>query len=274
MNHTGDVLNFGMAVEKARASGMEVEMVVVGDDAGVGRARGGKVGRRGIAGTVLAQKIAGALAATGANLRQVYDTAQLVAENTVSTGSSLSHVHMPGRSMEESSGTELGQSEVEIRMGIHNEPGSERKTADLTGIVKTMLTHCLDPSDSDRNFLNISPADEVVLLVNNLGGVSVLELGAITNEVVRQLREDWGIRPVRILAGTFMTSLNGLGFSISMLKLVDTGLGSGLSMIDLLDAPAEATGWSPSITAGTWEKAGIQMAIWKLLLRRNQHRAT
>lgn len=61
----GDVLNFGMAVEKARASGMEVEMVVVGDDAGVGRARGGKVGRRGIAGTVLVQKIAGALAATG-----------------------------------------------------------------------------------------------------------------------------------------------------------------------------------------------------------------
>lgn len=59
------MLNFGMAVEKARASGMEVEMVVVRDDAGVGRARGGKVGRRGIAGTVLVQKIAGALVATG-----------------------------------------------------------------------------------------------------------------------------------------------------------------------------------------------------------------
>ena len=73
--------------------------------------------------------------------------------------------------MEESSGTEPGQSEVEIGMGIHNEPGSERKAADQTGIVKTMLTHCLDPSDSDRSFLNISPADEVVLLVNNLGGV-------------------------------------------------------------------------------------------------------
>jgi dihydroxyacetone kinase len=65
MNYTGDVLNFGMAVEKARAAGIEVDMVVVGDDAGVGRARGGKVGRRGIAGTVLVQKIAGALAAKG-----------------------------------------------------------------------------------------------------------------------------------------------------------------------------------------------------------------
>jgi dihydroxyacetone kinase len=65
MNYTGDVLNFGMAVEKARAAGIEVDMVVVGDDSGVGRAKGGKVGRRGIAGTVLVQKIAGALAAKG-----------------------------------------------------------------------------------------------------------------------------------------------------------------------------------------------------------------
>lgn len=65
MNYTGDVLNFGMAVEKAKASGLEVDMVVVGDDSGVGRQQGGKVGRRGIAGTVLVQKIAGALAATG-----------------------------------------------------------------------------------------------------------------------------------------------------------------------------------------------------------------
>jgi dihydroxyacetone kinase len=65
MNYTGDVLNFGMAVEKARAQGVEVDMVVVGDDAGVGKARGGKVGRRGIAGTCLVLKVAGALAAKG-----------------------------------------------------------------------------------------------------------------------------------------------------------------------------------------------------------------
>ena len=65
MNYTGDVLNFGMAVEKAKASGLQVEMVVVGDDVGVGRRKGGKVGRRGIAGTVLVHKVAGALAAKG-----------------------------------------------------------------------------------------------------------------------------------------------------------------------------------------------------------------
>ncbi len=65
MNYTGDALHFGMAVEKARARGVKVDMLVVGDDVGVGRARGGRIGRRGIAGTVLVQKIAGALAATG-----------------------------------------------------------------------------------------------------------------------------------------------------------------------------------------------------------------
>lgn len=65
MNYTGDVLNFGMAVEKAKVSGIPVEMVVTADDVGVGRKQGGKVGRRGIAGTVLVHKISGALAATG-----------------------------------------------------------------------------------------------------------------------------------------------------------------------------------------------------------------
>ena len=108
----------------------------------------------------------------------------------------------------------------------------------------------------DRNFLNITNKDEVVLLVNNLGGVSVLELGGITNEVVEQLAKDWKIKPVRILSGTFMTSLNGLGFSVSLLKVTDTGLGAGSSMIELLDAPAEASGWSAAVSSETWSKQG------------------
>jgi triose/dihydroxyacetone kinase / FAD-AMP lyase (cyclizing) len=145
MNYTGDVLNFGMAVEKAKAAGMQVEMVVMGDDAGVGREQGGKVGRRGIAGTVLVQKIAGALAATGASLKDVHKTAQLVADNTVSIGSSLLHVHVPGREAGEAE--DLKQNEVEIGMGIHNEPGSEKSMSDLPGIVKTMLKHMLDQND-------------------------------------------------------------------------------------------------------------------------------
>ncbi|CAI9625211.1 dihydroxyacetone kinase [Alternaria burnsii] len=246
MNYTGDVLNFGMAVEKARAAGIEVDMVVVGDDAGVGRAKGGKVGRRGIAGTVLVQKIAGALAAKGASLKDVTRMAQLVADNTVSIGSSLAHVHVPGR--REAEEDELAEGLVEIGMGIHNEAGSERKSTDLPGLVKTMLSHCLDVADQDRSFSKITDKDDVVLLVNNLGGVSPLELSGITNEVVDQLADNFKIKPVRVLAGTFMTSLNGLGFSVSLLRVADA------SMLELLDAPAEASGWSAAISSSTWAR--------------------
>ncbi|KAF2845571.1 dihydroxyacetone kinase [Plenodomus tracheiphilus IPT5] len=253
MNYTGDVLNFGMGVEKARAQGCEVAMVVVGDDVGVGREKGGKVGRRGIAGTVLVVKIAGALAARGASLKEVTEVTQLVADNTVSIGSSLSHVHVPGR--REAEEDELKEGEVEIGMGIHNEAGSERRSTDLPGLVKAMLSHCLDVADKDRSFSRITEKDEVVLLVNNLGGVSPLEFGGITNEVVEQLEGTFKIKPVRILAGTFMTSLNGLGFSISLLRIADISA-LGTTMLELLDAPAEACGWSAPISSKTWDKRG------------------
>lgn len=137
MNYTGDVLNFGMAVEKAKAAGIPCEMVVMGDDAGVGRAKGGKVGRRGIAGTVLVHKIAGALAAQGGSLQEVHKAAQVVADNTVSIGSSLSHVHVPGREQVEVEG-ELKEDEVEVGMGIHNEvsnpPGIPAALRDAGGL--------------------------------------------------------------------------------------------------------------------------------------------
>ncbi|KAI0403386.1 dihydroxyacetone kinase [Xylaria palmicola] len=247
MNYTGDVLNFGMAVEKAKAAGLDVEMLVVGDDVGVGRAKGGKVGRRGIAGTVLVHKISGALAARGAPLARVAEMARLAADNLISVGASLEHVHVPGRApLDANAEGSLGADEVEIGMGIHNEAGSGRAKVELPELVKTMLSQLLDKSDEDRAFVDVN-SKKVVLLVNNLGGVSVLELGGITTEVVRQL-EGWGIRPVRILSGTYMTSLNGLGFSISLLNVVDS------EMIQLLDYPCEATGWSAPISKSTWEE--------------------
>jgi dihydroxyacetone kinase len=94
-----------------------------------------------------------------------------------------------------------------------------------------------------------------VLLVNNLGGVSPLELSGITNEVVEQLANNFKITPVRILSGTFMTSLNGLGFSITLLRVADTG-SVGASMLELLDAPAEASGWTAAISIKTWARRG------------------
>ncbi|KAI9850269.1 MAG: hypothetical protein M1838_005952 [Thelocarpon superellum] len=256
MNYTGDVLNFGMAVESAKASGAQVEMVVVGDDVGVGRRQAGKVGRRGIAGTVLVHKITGALASTGAPLDQVRNIALLTSQNLVSVGASLDRVHVPGRApLEPTSDETLATGEVEVGMGIHNEPGSYRARLDLHGLVKSMLAQILD-DDEDRAFLRITPDDPVVLLLNNLGGVSMLELAGITTEVVSQLRSSYSIKPARILSGTYMTSLNGLGFSITLLKLVDTGLGKGQQLIDLLDAPAEAVGWSAPVAPQSWGQKG------------------
>ena len=115
-----------------------------------------------------------------------------------------------------------------------------------------MLRYMLDPSDKDRAFLQVSKSDDTVLLVNNLGGVSPLEMGGITAEVVNQLDQSYNIKPVRILSGTYMTSLNGLGFSISLLKLTDPKL------LNLLDAPAEATGWTAPIQSSTWTNPPTQ----------------
>lgn len=186
MNYTGDVLHFGLATEKARALGLNVEMVVVGDDVGVGREKSGKVGRRGIAGTVLVHKIAGALAATGAGLSETAELARLVAANLVTLGSALEHVHVPGTAGMKEGGLE--PNEIELGMGIHNERGCKRmEIPQVSELVNAMLMQLLDRSDTDRNYLDVSGHGEWVLMINNLGGVSPLELGGIAAEVVEQL---------------------------------------------------------------------------------------
>lgn len=255
-NYTGDVLNFGMAVEKARAMGKKVAMVVVGDDVGVGRKKSGKVGRRGLSGTALVIKICGALAEVGVELDECARVGSLVAENLVSLGASLSRVHVPGRAVQEAKDEEerLGLGLVEIGMGVHNEPGCEKVLTDLPGLVQKMLAQMLDIGDKDRAYMKVEKSDQTVLLVNNFGGVSNLELGAIVTEVIAQLERDYDVKPRRIIAGTIFGSLNGPGYGLSILKLADTGLGPGKSMLELLDAPTEATGWTASIKSETWEK--------------------
>lgn len=183
-------------------------------------------------------------------MEDVHRVAQLTNENLVSLGSSLEHVHIPGREIPKDT---IPADEVEVGMGIHNEPGSHRVKATLVQLVEIMLLQLLDHDDPDRAFITREPGDEFVLLINNLGGVSTLELSGITDEVHRQLEKDYQIKPVRVIQGTFLTSLNGLGFSISLLKLADTGLGPGKSMLELIDAPAEAVGWTAPISRSTWE---------------------
>lgn len=245
MNYTGDVLNFGVAIEKAKAANaaLRIEMLVVGDDVSVARSRAGRVGRRGIAGTVLVNKVVGAMASAGYDLGDIVRVGRLVTNNLGSIGVSLGRVHVPGTSKEESEENHLASDEVELGMGIHNEAGCGRKRgsdAELPSVVKDMLQQILDTNDLERNFLP-NQTNEVVLLVNNLGALSVLELGAVVSEVVDQLRTQYGVNVVRVFSGTFMTSLDGAGFSISLLNMVETGVKESLT--ELLDASCNATGW-------------------------------
>lgn len=162
-----------------------------------------------------------------------------MSENVATVGASLAHVHVPGRAV---SADELDTNEeIEIGMGIHNEEGFGRVKTDLSGLIGTMLKQLLDQSDKDRAFIDIQKGEDVVLLVNNLGGLSVLELGAAANEAVSQLGQTYGLSPKRVMAGTYMSSLNGLGFSITLLKLADP------SWLGLVDAPTEASGWLPAV---------------------------
>lgn len=201
-------------------------------------------------------KICAALAEQSAALEDCARVGRLVADNLISVGASLSRVHVPGRGIEEAREEEerLGQGLIEIGMGIHNEPGCEKVKTDLPGLVKIMLGQMLDQSDKDRAYVKIEKTDGTVLLINNYGGVSNLELGAITNEVAIQLDQNYGLKPRRIVQGTLFGSLDGPGFIVSVLKLADTGLGPGKSMVDLIDAPVNAIGWPRCVSAQTWEK--------------------
>ncbi|KAI9164081.1 putative dihydroxyacetone kinase protein [Paramyrothecium foliicola] len=244
MNYTGDKLHFGMAVEKVRAHGIKVELLVVGDDVGVGRSRSGRIGRRGLAGTVLVQKIAGALAANGASLAEVYQAASLAESNVATVGASLAHVHVPGRLKEKD---ELSDTdEIEIGMGIHNEEGFGRVKTTLAGLVEIMLQQLLNTSDPERGFLALEKNASVVLMINNLGGISQLELGAATSEVSKQLLGTYDIVPKRVYCGTYMSSLNGSGFSITLLQVANE------SFLQSLDTPVAASGWVPAAPTQSW----------------------
>lgn len=254
MNYTGDVLNFGMAAEKAKAGGVATEFHAIDDDVGVGRLKGGKVGRRGVGGGIMVLKSCGALADMGGSLSEVYNLAKLVTSNIVSLGSSLERVHVPGRALpKDDSEDNIPFGEIEVGMGIHNEPGSQCIKASLPELIKIMLAQLLDPADTDRHYVDIKSSDQVVLFMNNLGGTSMLEFAGATNEVVKQLNDTYSIVPVRVIAGTYLTSLDGLGWSASLLRIQDTGLGPGKSMLELLDHPAEAVGWAAPISTSTWE---------------------
>ena len=196
-NYTGDRLNFGLAAERARAFGLNVEMVIVDDDV----ALPDLPQARGLAGTLFVHKIAGALAENGADLKTVAAAARRVVASTRSIGMSLDTCTIPGSAKED----RIPPGKAELGLGIHGEAGVEQ--VDFKGArqaIEAMLGK-LEPSMNGRSN---------ILLLNNLGGTSVLEMSVLLNEI-RQ--SSIGGRLSQIIGpSAMMTSLDMRGFSISV----------------------------------------------------------
>ncbi|KAK9464396.1 Dak1 domain-containing protein [Lipomyces arxii] len=246
-NYTGDKLHFGLACEKAKAKyasvGIPFAVLPCTDDVALGRKRTGMVGRRGLAGNVIILKVLGGAAITGMSFGDLYTLGAAVNTNLVTIGSSLDHCHVPGRQNHET----LSEDVCILGMGIHNEPGL-RKLSPLPSaqdLLAEMIAYLVDPNDEDRAYVSFNDGDEVAMLINNFGGLSALETGALTFQALVQL-EKWNIKPSRVFSGSFESSLNGPGFSISLCNLTNVGKETGIptaTALEYLDAPTTAPSW-------------------------------
>ena len=224
-NYTGDRLNFGLAAEMARQQGIPVEVVVVADDVAL-RDLVPKTRRRGIAGTVLVHKLAGAAAAAGFPLARVADIAPRAAHDLGSMGVGLGACIVPAAGVP---GFELGPDEIEFGLGIHGEKGVARATHRSADEIAAQL---LDTIVTD---LGLVSGDSVALMVNGLGGTSPMELAVMVRGALNNLRAR-GIRVERAWTGNFMTAMEMPGCSLTLLKMDD-------ERSVLLDAPCRASAW-------------------------------
>lgn len=220
MNYTGDIMNFEMAAELAEAEGISTAIAVTCDDVAVDNSLY-TVGRRGVAGTMFAHKIAGALAETGASLEEVKAVADKVIANVRTMGVAINPSTIPAAGKP---GFELAEDEMEVGIGIHGEPGvykDKLKPADeIADILLQKIMADLDYTGS-----------EVAVMVNGSGGTPLMEL-YIVNRRVHEVLESKGIKVYKTLVGNYMTSLEQEGLSITLLRLDD-------EMKALLDAPAD-----------------------------------
>jgi dihydroxyacetone kinase-like protein len=218
-NYTGDIMNFELAAELAQAEGIEVTSVVIADDVAVQDSLY-TAGRRGVGGTVLAEKIVGAAAEEGQDLAAVTALCQRVQDNVRSMGMALTSCTVPAAGKPT---FEIGDDEMEVGVGIHGEPGRERRAlASADEITEALLTPILDD-------LPFSSGDRVLAFVNGMGGTPLIELYVVYNKVAAMCR-DRGVTIERNLVGSYITSLEMAGCSITLLKLDD-------EMTRLWDAP-------------------------------------
>ncbi len=223
-NYTGDRLNFGLAAERARAMGLSVETVIVADDV----ALADEVSARGLAGTLFVHKLAGAAAAAGQPLEAVAAVARDAALHVRSIGLSLSDCTPPGSEPSD----RLGQGEAELGLGIHGEPGAA--VIPVAG-ADALMRHALDRLQARGH----DPEARYALLLNNLGSTPPLEMAILMGSLTRALPPS----QFALIIGpaAFMTSLDMVGFSISLLELDEAREG-------LLLAPAAPIAWQQART--------------------------
>jgi phosphoenolpyruvate---glycerone phosphotransferase subunit DhaK len=218
-NYTGDVLNFQMAAELADDDGIEVVPVVVNDDVAVLDSLY-TAGRRGVGATVFVEKIAGALAERGGSLTDVAAVATEVNSRSRSFGVALTSCTVPAAGKPT---FELGESEIELGIGIHGEPGRHRgplaSAAEITAAA-------LDAIHTD-----LPLTGDVLVMVNGMGGTPLIELYVIYNEVHKYITGK-GARITRNLVGNYITSLEMQGFSVTVCHLTD-------ALTELWDAPVD-----------------------------------
>jgi dihydroxyacetone kinase len=224
-NYTGDRLNFGLAAELARAEGIPVETVLVADDVALA-ASAGHAGRRGLAGTILVHKIAGAVAESGAPLMTVASVARKAAGAVRTMGLALSSCTVPASGRP---GFTLAETEIELGLGIHGEPGVRRGPLEPADVLVDRLLDAVlaDPA--------LAAGARVVLLINNLGATPTMELAVVARRAVAVL-EDRGAVVERAYLGTFLSALDMAGVSLSVLPVDDERLSH-------LDAPTDAPAW-------------------------------
>jgi phosphoenolpyruvate---glycerone phosphotransferase subunit DhaK len=209
-NYTGDVLNFKLAAEEAADDGITVESVLVDDDVAVQDSLY-TAGRRGVGATVLLEKIAGAAAERRDSLAAVAAVARKVNDRARSFGVALSSCTPPA------SGKpifDLPDGEMELGIGIHGEPGRRRAPLGSAGEIADVMV--------DAVITDLTPAggSPLLVFVNGMGGTPLLELYLLYGEVESRLRKA-GLEPVRSLVGSYITSLEMAGASLTVLHLDD-----------------------------------------------------
>ena len=223
-NYTGDIMNFEMAADLARAEGIEVEAVVTDDDVAVKDSLY-TAGRRGVGSTVLAEKLCGAAAEQRRSLQQVSDVCRKVKGWGRSMGMALTSCTVPhvGKPT-----FDLPEDEMEIGIGIHGEPGRVRMKIKSADEITEML---MEPIISDIPY---KAGDEVLMFVNGMGGTPPIELYIVYRKAY-EIATKKGLKVVRNLIGPYITSLEMAGTSITLLKMDD-------DLLKLWDFPVKTAG--------------------------------